>query len=141
MSNKYFDNALDLFCMGDIDWINDEIMVSLIDTAIYTLDLVNHEYLIEIPTLAIAATKLISGRITNGIGVMDGDDTTLIAVPGDGLVPKDGLVIWKNLHNTAVSPLIAWIDQGDEFPYFPDGNDIPILWDDGADKILTLKNI
>ena len=138
--NQWYLSALDKLLTGDIDVINDKLYVSLVDTSLYTPDLENDQWLSSIPKEAIISSAFIEGRTTNGKGTMDAQDSLLKAVPGDGTKSYDLLVIWKSTGSRTNSILMAALDEGDEFPYFPDGSDIPIQWDDGLEKVLTLVN-
>lgn len=139
--NDYYDNGLNLFTTGDIDWPNDSIYVSLIYGDEYTFDKVNHQFFSDVPSLAIASTLFMSGRQSIGKGVMDADDIKFPSVPGDGIKLTTALIIWKNLNNSSIiSPLISWIDQATELPIAPDGNDIDFTWNNGNNRILTLRN-
>lgn len=137
--NQFYDKGLDRFATGDIDWINNLIYVSLLYGSEYTPDIEVDEFYSDIPVEAIASSILLDGRTTNKQGVMDGEDITFPSVPGDG---KEAtlIVIWREIgHNNLLSPLIAKVDEATEFPVVPDGNDISFTWDNGVNKILTLK--
>ena len=140
MSNRFYEKGLDKFCTGDIDWINDSIYVSPVYLSEYTPDFTNDEFLSDVPDDAIPASGLIAGRTTNLAGTMDGDDVTLVSVPGDGTVDADAVIIWKQSTNgnKITSPLIAYIDEGADFPFTPDGSNVAINWSDGVNKILSL---
>ncbi len=140
MSNRYYDKGLDKFCTGDIDWVNDSIYVSPVFLDEYTPDFANDEFLSSIPEAAIPASGAIDGKYTSGDGVMDGDDVLLVSVPGDGVKEANALVIWKNTGNRITSALIAYIDEGTQFPFVPNGGNISIMWSDDVNKILTLQD-
>jgi len=68
-------------------------------------------------------------------GVADANDPTFPAVTGD---QSEALIIWKDTGLEATSPLIAYIDTATGLPVTPAGGDIPVQWDNGANKIFKL---
>ena len=134
MANALYDHGRNAFLRGEIAWHSDTIKVILVDTDDYTVDLANHDYLDDVPAAARVATATLSGK-TATAGVADADDTTFSSVTGDTC---EALIIYKDTGTESTSPLIAYIDSATGLPITPNGGDITVKWDDGANKIFKL---
>jgi hypothetical protein len=134
MANALYGKGRDKFANGDIDWVNDTIKLYLIDAADYTVSIDVDEFADDIAGAAKVATATFAGNST-ALGVCDANDTTFTTVSGD---VSEALVIWKDTGNQATSPLIAYMDTGTGLPVTPNGGDITVTWDDGANKIFKL---
>lgn len=118
-----------------IDLINDNLKAVLVDTATYTVDLANHDYLSDIPSGERVATSAnLTGKTTTG-GVFDAADVTFSSVTGDSV---EAIVIYKDTGTDTTSPLIAYIDTATGLPITPSGVNITIAWDNGANKIFAM---
>lgn len=135
MANALYDTGRNAFLLGDIDWVADDIRVILVDTADYTVDLVNHDFLDDVPAIARVATSAAMGTKTAVAGVADAADVTYTAVTGD---QSEALIIYKHTGVESTSQLIAYIDTATGLPVTPNGGDITIQWDSGANKIFKL---
>lgn len=135
MSNALYGKGRKGFLAGEIDWDADDIRVILIDVADYTVDLAADDFLDDIPAPArVAVSGSLTGKTTTD-GVADADDVILSSITGD---PCEALVIYKHTGTDSTSALIAYIDSATGLPVTPNGGDITIQWDDGADKIFKL---
>lgn len=134
--NALYDKGREGFLAGDIDWDSDNIRAILIDVADYTVDLVNDEFLSDVPAPARVAT---SGNLTNKTvtdGVADADDVTFSAVSGDSV---EAIVVYQHTGTAGTSKLIAYIDTAQSgLPVTPNGGDIIVQWDTGSEKIFKL---
>lgn len=130
MASALYDKARDDFANGLLDWTDDDHRVYLIDTADYTFSAA-HEDLADVAAGAKVAYSLMAGE-SSSAGVCDANDTTLSSVTGD---PCEALIIakWSGVEST--SRVIAYIDG---ISVTPNGGDITISWDDGANKIFKL---
>ena len=135
MANALYDKARQLFLTGGIDMITDDIKCVLVDTATYTVDLVNHDFLDDIPVGERVATSANLAGKTSVDGVFDASDVVFTSVTGD---TSEALVIYKDTGAAATSPLIVYIDVAAGLPIVPDGGNITVTWDNGADKIFRL---
>lgn len=123
------------FLNGDIDWLVDDIRVILVDTNDYTVDIDVHDFLDDIPAPArVAVSGALTGK-SSTLGVADAGNITFPTVTGD---PSEALVIYKHTGVESTSNLIAYIDSATGLPVTPNGGDINIAWDDGANKIFKL---
>lgn len=135
MANALYDKGRQGFLEGSIDWDTDVIKAVLIDTADYTVNLATHQFLSDIPVAARVATSAALTGKTVASGVADAANPTLPAVTGD---PAEALVIYQDTGAEGTSRLIAYIDTATGLPVTPNGGDINVAWDDGANKIFKL---
>jgi hypothetical protein len=135
MANGLYTAAKKKFLDADIDLLVDDLKVVLVDNADYTVNLATHEFLADIPAGGRVATSAnLAGKTTAG-GVFDANDVTFTAVTGD---PFESYVIYKDTGVEATSPLIAYYDTATGLPTTPNGGDITLAWDNGANKIFAL---
>jgi hypothetical protein len=74
---------------------------------------------------------------TAALGVADAADTVMTAV-ANGSVACGAVVIWQQGASAAASPLWLYLDTATGLPITPNGADIGIVWDNGANKIFKL---
>lgn len=134
MANALYDHGRDGFLNKEIGWKTDDIRVILVDTDQYTPDLANHKFLSSVPAGSRIATGQVESR-TSVAGIADGADVTFASVTGP---ESEALVLYQHTGNDATSRLIAYMDDVDKLPVLPNGGDITIKWDDGANKIFKL---
>jgi hypothetical protein len=136
MANALYDLARQSFLSQNpsIDWDTDNIKVSLVRSSAYTPNLVTDQFLSSVPTRAADSANL-TGK-TVALGVADADDVTFTAVAAGAAVQY--VLIWKDTGTPATSPLIALIDTATNLPITPNGGDISIAWDSGANRIFKL---
>jgi len=146
MANALYDKARESFLSQNpaLDWDTDTIKCFLIDSASYTVNLATHQFLSDVAggsrkgnnggaTDADAPTL---GTKTVVAGVADAADVTLTAVTTGGTY--EYILIYKSTGTESTSPLIALIDTATGLPVTPNGADITIQWDNGANKIFKL---
>ncbi len=135
MANALYDLGRNSFLNGDIDYTNDTIDLYLVDTADYTVNLATHQFLTSVPAGARVASATLAGKST-AAGVADANDTVFSSVSGD---QSEALILVKNTGAEATSNLIAYIDTASAgLPVTPNGGDITVTWDSGANKIFKL---
>lgn len=143
MANALYGLARQKFLDGDIDWSTHNIKVGLIDNADYTVAIDTHDFFDDVaadltPSGGADALVAISGNLaskTSTLGVADAADVTLTAVSGD---VSESLIIFRDSAAVATSELIAYIDTATGLPITPNGGDVIITWDNGANKIFKL---
>ena len=135
MANALYDLGREAFLDGDISWGTDTIKVILVDTGTYTVDLAAHDHLDDIPAGARVATSDALASKTVASGVADAADITLSTVSGNTV---EAVVIYQDTGVESTSKLIAYIDTATNLPVTPNGGDITIQWDNGANKIFKL---
>lgn len=135
MSNALYGKGRDKFANGDIDWAVDTIRAYLIDVADYSVQIDVDEFLSEVPTAAKVAFAALASK-SSALGVCDANDTTFSSVTGD---PCEAIILVKWTGNEATSALIAYLDTAASgLPVTPNGGDITISWDNGANRIFKL---
>lgn len=135
MANALYDLGREGFLAGDIAWDTDDIRCILIDTAAYTVNLVTDNDLVDVPAGARIATSGAFTAKTVALGIADAADVVLSAVTG---AVSEVVVIYQHTGVEATSRLIAYVDTATGLPVTPNGGDITIQWDNGANKIFKL---
>jgi hypothetical protein len=135
MANSLYTKAKQHLIDGTIDLDTNDIRAILVDGADYTPNLVTHETLANIPAAGrVAVSGALAGKTVTD-GVFDANDITISAVTGDQF---EYMVLYQ--HTGAESALlIALIDTATGLPCTPNGGDITIAWDNGANKIFKLS--
>lgn len=135
MANALYDAGRQGFLDGSIDWDTDDIRVILVDTADYTVNLATHDNLDDVVAAARVAVSASLSSKTVTAGVADAADVTFSSVTGD---PSEALVIYKHTGTESTSRLIAYIDTATGLPVTPNGGNITVTWDNGANRIFKL---
>jgi hypothetical protein len=135
MANALYDLGRQAFLDGDIDWSADNIKCVLVDAADYTVNLTTDNALDDIPAGARVATSGNLASKTSTAGVADAAPITFSTVTGD---QSEALVIYKDSGVESTSLLIAYIDSATGLPVTPNGGDITVTWNNGANKIFKL---
>ena len=134
MANAIYTKALNSFLLGEIDWVSDSISAILIDTTKYTVDIANHQYLSSIAAGARVATAALAGKSASG-GVADATDLVFTAVTGAACA---AIAFVKMTGNEATSNLLLYFDTATGLPVTPNGGDLTLTFDNGANKIFKL---
>lgn len=142
MSNALFDTAREGFLVGDIDWDTAVIKTALVRG--YTFD-ASDEFVSDVTGAGgtLHATSSALGSKTSTGGVADAADVTFTAPAANAndhsvLVFQASAVTGGADVAASAQRLIAWFDTGSNLPIQPDGGDIKIAWDNGANKIFAL---
>jgi len=135
MANALYDKFKEdaLGAGNDLTGVN--VKVILVDLADYSFSAA-HEDLADVPAAARVATSanLTTKSVTGG--VFDADDITFSAVTGD---QSEALILYIDTGVESTSRLIAFLDSGiTGMPVTPNGGDITVTWDAGANKIFAL---
>lgn len=148
MANALYDPGREGFLDATIDWDTAVIKVALArltagGAAVFTA---SHKFVSDFTathTLASTSSALASKTVTSGVA--DAADLT----PAFSAVASNAnnhvLIIFQSSAvggggDVAASAqrLIAWLDTGTNLPVVPNGGDINIAWDNGANKIFKL---
>jgi hypothetical protein len=135
MANALYDFGRESFLAGNLDWDANDIRVILIDEADDTIDLALDQDLADRAALARVATSTALTSKTTTAGVADAADVTWSSVTGDQSESVDG---YYHTGTEATSTLIFNIDTATGLPVTPNGGDIQVQWDAGANKIFKL---
>ena len=137
MASGIYDAARESFLKGEIDWATDDIKCVLVDAGDYTADLNSDQFLDDIAAGGRVATSAVFSAKSTTAGVADAADITFSSVTGDQC---EALVIYQDTGTETTSRLIALLedDKVTGLPVTPNGGDITVTWDSGANKIFKL---
>jgi hypothetical protein len=135
MANALYDAGREGFLDGSIDWDTDDIRDILIDDADYTKNLGTDDFLDDVAAAARVAVSGAFSTKTVTAGIADAADVTHSSVSGD---VSEEILIYQHTGSDATARLIANIDTATGLPVTPNGGDINIVWDSGANKIFKL---
>lgn len=143
MANALFDAGREGFLDGSIDWDTAVIKVALVRA--YTPALTTHKFVSDVTgaggVLHVTSAALTAKTVTGGVA--DAADVTFTAVPANAsnhsllLFQSSAVGGGADVAATA-QRVIALIDTGTNFPIVPNGGDVTIAWDNGANKIFKL---
>jgi hypothetical protein len=133
MANALYDLGREAFLRGEVSWNAHDIKCVLVDTDVYTVNLATHQFLSDVSGIVATSPNLASKTTT--AGVADAADVTFTAVTG---AQSEALIIYRDTGVAASSELIAYIDTATGLPVTPNGGDITVQWDSGANKIFKL---
>jgi hypothetical protein len=137
MANALFDKGREKFLTGSISWSSDTIKFYLVRS--YTVNLTTHEFLSDVTGGGggtIVSTTAALGSKTTTAGVAAAADTLFSSVSAGAACPY--LIIAKDTGVAGTSPLIAYIDTASGLPVTPNGANINLIFDTGANKIFKL---
>ena len=135
MANTLYDSARQGFLEAQINWLTDTLKVLLVDAGAYTPNVSTHQFLADIPVSSrIAGPVTLTSKTTTG-GAADAADVTFTSVSGASI---EMIIIYKDTGTEATSPLLAMIDTATGLPITPNGGDIIVTWDNGANKIFRV---
>lgn len=147
MANALFNPGREGFLDGTIDF--DTAVIKVVPVRSYTFSAA-HKFLSDVTTaggvLAVtlaSSPALATKTVTDGVA--DAADLTPAyasmasgaSVPVLLLVQASAVTGGADVADTAVR-LIAFLDTGTNLPFTPNGGDINITWDNGANKIFKL---
>lgn len=135
MASVLFPKGKEKFLSGAIDLTSDTIRVALVDTGVYTYSGA-HEFYSSVSSGVVGTPQTLAGvSVTDG--VVDAADVTFTGVSG---ATVEALVLYKDTGDAATSPLIAYIDSGTGLPVTPNGGNIAVAWDNGANRIFAITD-
>jgi hypothetical protein len=135
MANGLYDRGRQAFLANDVDWDTDDLRLILVDEADDTPDLAADEDLADRAAASRVATSdaLANPAVTDGIA--DADNKTFSTVTGD---EAESIDCYYHTGTEATSLMIFNIDTATGLAVTPNGGDITVAWDDGANKIFKL---
>ena len=136
MANGMYAKGREGFATALVDWVNDTIKCVLIDTADYTVDLAAHDFLNDVAAGARVGTPQTLGTKSATDGILDAADAVFPSVTGD---QSEAIIIWKDTGTESTSRLLFYIDTvSSGLPVTPNGGNITVQWDNGANKIARI---
>lgn len=147
MANWLYDTGRNAFAKGDIHWkatSGDTIRSFLVDSASYTPNSASDDFLDDVPTSSRKGNSGSSNRteapqltlLDPSAGVCDANDITFTTVPAGSAL--EYILIFKDGGTDTESQLIALIDTATGLPVTPNGGDINVAFDSGANRIFKL---
>ena len=138
MANALFDQGREDFLAGTLDWDADEFRLGLVDDTDVTFDLTVNDFWDDLVAGLVHANAesdaLGSKTVTDGIA--DAADKTWSTVTGDA---ADYVICFKETGVDSTSNLVFALDSATTgIPVTPNGGDITIAFDSGANKIFQL---
>lgn len=134
MANALYDAGRDGFLGGDNDWDSDHRLI-FHDDADDTVNLATDDFLNDVASAARVAVSGAIGSPTHAAGVADAADTTVNTVTGD---PFEKILIYQHTGTESTSDLVLAIDTATGLPTTPNGGNITVAYDNGANKIFKL---
>lgn len=142
MASGLYDKGREGFLGADIDWNGATIKAALIDTGTYTPNLGTHQFMSDVSGIVSTPVALTTKTIT--AGVADADDVIFPAATGvsvEAVILYQSSAVGGGADVAAGSQrLIAYLDSAavSGLPVTPNGTDIVLSWDNGANKIFKL---
>lgn len=142
MASGLYDKGREGLIAAEIDLDTAVIKVAMIDTGAYTVDLATHKFMSDVTGIVSAPQTLTGKTVTNG--VFDANDVTFPAATGasvEALIIYQASAVGGGADVAAGSQrVIAYLDNAAiaGLPVAPDGTDIIITWDSGANKIFKV---
>jgi len=133
MANRLYDLGRESFLKGEISWSGDNIKACLVDSASYTPDTAADQFLSDLSGVVATSGNLASKTTTDGVA--DAADVTFSSVTGN---QSEYIVVYQDTGTPSTSRLIALVDTATGLPVTPNGGDIVVQWDSGANKIFKL---
>ena len=134
MANALYDPGREGFLDGTIDWDTGDIRAMLV-LSTYTFSAA-HKFITDLGAVDNGRSAAL-GTKTVTSGVADAADTSLTATAATA---SKAIVIFQHTGADATARLIAYIDTPTSgLPFTPAaGQTVPIVWDNGANKIFKL---
>jgi hypothetical protein len=108
---------------------------AMLVTSGYTPNTATHQYVTDVGSGNIVARSAAFTSKTETAGVFNAANLTFPAVSGAAC---SYIVLYINTGTDSTSRLIAIIDTATGLPVTPNGGDITVTWDTGANKIFKL---
>lgn len=143
MANALYSTTKEGFLGADIDWADAVIKAALVRGYTYSAA---HQFMSDVTGAGggtVVATSSALTSKTKASGVADAATTTFSSVAAGASIPA--VILFQSsavgggadVADTA-QRLIAYLDTGTGLPVTPNGNDIVVAWDTGANRIFKL---
>lgn len=134
MANAWYRKGAQKVLNKQINFDTDTIVARLVKDT-YAQNLATDEFLSSV-TKVTGSTDQTLANTTIADGVFDADDITFAAVPPGEKAEAVVIAQWTGVEST--SPLLFYIDDITGFPVDTTGGNIPVQWNNGAYKIMSL---
>ena len=135
MANVAYPLGLQVFLTAGLDWSSAGVNIkAILVTSSYTYSSA-HQFISDIPggDIVVRSGNLASKSAT--AGVANAANITITAVSGPA---ANAFILAHDTGTDSTSPLLTYTDTGTNLPITPNGGDITIAWDTGANKIFRL---
>ena len=133
MANKIYPKGKEHFAHAGVDFGGDVIKALLI-TSGYTPNFSTDEFVADIGANIVATSGALASK-TYALGVLNAAALVFTGVSGATVTQ---VALFKDTGSTATSPLLVYWDTATGLPLTPNGGDITLAWDTGANKIAVL---
>lgn len=135
MANSLFDSGRNGFLTGSVDWDTNTFALYLVDHGTDTPNVTTDDNIDDIAAGARIGSKATLTTSAPGGGVADANDVTINTVSGNS---AESIVIFKDTGVESTGTLAVYLDSATGLPVTPNGGNISIVWDNGANKIFKL---
>ena len=137
MASSLFDSGREAFLTGGHVWGTTATRLQLNDNDTVAPLVATHDFLDDIVTAMVHESSNFTYPGTSAAnGIADAVDVALTAVTG---ATVESIVIFKETGVNSTSTLLVYIDTvSPAFPFTPNGGDVTITWDAGANKIFRI---
>jgi hypothetical protein len=136
MATFWYNKGREGFTDASISWPTNDIRVALVDKNLYNpAATTSDKFLDAISGISNAIIARMGAGLTgktNVDGILDATDPTLTAVTGASV---GAWVLYAWTGSDATSRLIAFVDNSGGLPFTPNGGDVTITFDNGANRI------
>jgi hypothetical protein len=132
MTNVLYDKGREGILDGSIS-VSADTIKALLATSAYTPNAATHQFVSDLTGIVVRSSAFSTKTETGG--VFSAANITFSAVSGSAAAY---LIIYKDTGTDSTSRLIAIIDTATGLPVTPNGGDINVSWDTGANKIFKL---
>jgi hypothetical protein len=139
-ANAFYDLGREGILDRSIDVITATLKFYLVDSAVYSVNLGTHQFVSSIAS-TVAVTPALGSK-TKTAGVFDAADTAFTAVSGaqsEALVLAQTSAVGGGADvATSAQRLVGYVDTATGLPVTPNGGDINLIFDSGANRIFKL---
>jgi hypothetical protein len=133
MANAIYPKAKESMLAAGINMSSGTVKAALVDTGTYTYS-ATHDFYNDVSGVVGTPQAITTKTFTDG--VFDGDNVTYTALTGNTV---EAIIIFIDTGTPTTSALIAYLDTGyTNLPFTPNGGDVTIQWDGGANRIFKL---
>lgn len=134
MADAMYNNYREECLRGDRDLTTETIKVTGVTSA-YTFSAAHTSVNDITGANRVHTTPALAGKTVTD-GIFDATDITMTAVTAGSAMAA--LVVYVEAGTSASSTLMLYLDSASELPVTPNGGDIVVQWDSGANKIFKL---
>lgn len=136
MTQQLYNKARQALGKGLVNLEGDDVRLVFIDDADYTPDLINDEFLSDVPAASrVAVSTSLASKLVDATGAFSANDLIVNTVSGD---PFEGVLLYIHTGVDSTSRLLSYDDTAAQLPITPNGTDITVEFDKTANKIFRV---